>query len=186
MIRWLTEPMWRLIALIVSQPRVADWLIQRAQRTPYFHIDGYMQRWWLFNPYPSDRSMSDAERGRAKPIRWLPSVRIHQILREDRAAHHHDHPWNARTIVLRGYYEEVRFERGLHTMGELLPLTTRRDVGETAALRYGEFHHIQRVSPLTVWTLFITWSYRGSWGFQVGGTKVPHREYAKRYPEQTA
>lgn len=185
MIRWLTEPMWRLVALIVARPRIADWLIQRAQRTPYFHIDGYMQRWWLFNPYPSDRSMSDADRGRAKRFSWLPSVRIHHILREDRAAHHHDHPWNARTIILRGWYDEVRFERGLHTALEWLPVTHRRERGDTARILFGQFHHIDRVCAGGVWTLFITWSYGGSWGFNVDGVKVPHRQYAKRYPEHS-
>jgi len=27
-----------------------QWLIDRAKRTPYFHLDGYMNRWWLV-PY---------------------------------------------------------------------------------------------------------------------------------------
>ena len=183
MIRWLTEPLWRLVALIVSQPRIADWLIARAQRTPYFHLPGYMERWWLFNAYPADHSLPDAERGNAKTITWLPSIRIHHILREDRAAHHHDHPWNARTIILRGFYDEVRFERGLDTLFELLPVARRRKRGDTARILFGEFHHIERVPPTGAWTLFITWSYGGSWGFNVAGQKVPWRDYLKRYPE---
>jgi hypothetical protein len=28
-----------------------------------------------------------------------------------------------------------------------------------------------------VWTLFITWRYQGTWGFDVDGSKVPWREY---------
>lgn len=39
------------LAWLLSRPTVADWLIRRAMRTPYIHIDGYMSRWWLFNPY---------------------------------------------------------------------------------------------------------------------------------------
>lgn len=184
--RWLTEPLWRLVALFVSHPCIADWLIQRAQRTPYFHLEGYMERWWLFNAYPADRSLPDAERGKAKTITWLPSIRIHHILREDRAAHHHDHPWNARTIILRGFYDEVRFERSLETLFEQLPVTRRRAPGDTAAIRFGEFHHIDRVSADGAWTLFITWSYGGSWGFLVDGFKVPWREYLQRNPESGA
>lgn len=181
--RWLTEPLWRLVALIVSRPRVADWLIQRAQRTPYAHLDGYMDRWWLFNAYPADRSLPDAERGKAKTISWLPSIRIHHILREDRAAHHHDHPWNARTIILRGFYDEARFMPARFSDGEIAVLR-RRWRGDTARILFGEFHHIHRVSPGGVWTLFITWSYGGSWGFLVDGIKVPWREYLKRNPER--
>ncbi len=29
---------------------MVNWLIERAKRTPYFHLDGYMRRWWLV-PY---------------------------------------------------------------------------------------------------------------------------------------
>ena len=29
---------------------MVSWLIRRAQRTPYFHLAGYMERWWLV-PY---------------------------------------------------------------------------------------------------------------------------------------
>jgi hypothetical protein len=29
---------WRLVAKLLAQPAVADWLIARAQRTPYLHI----------------------------------------------------------------------------------------------------------------------------------------------------
>lgn len=48
---------WCLVAKLLARPAIADWLITRAQRTPYLHImsaDGtemYMGRWWLFNPY---------------------------------------------------------------------------------------------------------------------------------------
>lgn len=179
--RWLTERVWRLVARIAARPAVADWLIVRAQRTPYFHLPGYMDRWWLFNAYPANRGMPDAERGKAKTISWLPSVRIHHILREDRAAHAHDHPWNARTIILRGDYTESR----LIGRTALLEAWQRikREPGNTARLRFGEFHHIERVSEGGVWTLFITWSYGGSWGFNVNGSKVPWREYLDQNPE---
>jgi len=181
--RRLIERVWHQVAKIAARPAVADWLIARSQRTPYFHLPGYMDRWWLFNAYPANRSLPDAERGKAKTISWLPSVRIHHILREDRAAHAHDHPWNARTIILRGDYTERRLVgRLVHGNGEVWQ-RIKRDPGDTARLRFGEFHHIERVSEGGVWTLFITWSYGGSWGFNVAGQKVPWRDYLKRYPE---
>ncbi len=148
--------MWKLIAKILSRRTVTNWLIQRAQRTPYFHLDGYMNRWWLFNRF---------DQPKYKP--WLPSIRIHHILRKDSERVLHDHPWNARTIILRGWYLEEK-EGGEY-------YTRRR--GDTATLRYGEFHSIRAVSLGGVVTMFITWKYKGAWGFKVNGKKIPWREY---------
>ena len=158
---------WGLIArAIVAHPRLVNRLIVRAMRTPYIHItsaDGqeiYMCRWWLFNPYPHG---SDGD-GRRWP--WLPSVRVHHIRRADEDRHHHDHPWNARTIILDGCYTEERGDQ----------LITRIP-GDTATLLFGEYHRIAQVAPDGVWTLFISGKKRGTWGFWVDGAKVPWREY---------
>ncbi|QOR55753.1 MAG: hypothetical protein YHS30scaffold667_49 [Phage 65_10] len=157
--------LWRIVAFIIARPRVTDWLIARAQRTPYLHIvdaDGstYMGRWWLFNPYAPQ---SDVE---SKHWPWLPSVRIHRICRPDRDRHMHDHPWNARTIVLRGFYCEER------PTGEYF-----RARGYTGRLLFGQYHRITDVSAGGVWTMFFTWRKQGTWGFKVDGVKVPWREY---------
>ena len=154
---------WRPLAWLLSRWWVASWLLRRAVRTPYQHIhsaDGlttYMYRWWLLNPYPEPGARS-----------WLPfSVRLHRIMRRDHDRHLHDHPWNARTIILDGFYIERR-EDGREVV---------RTRGDTATLLFGEFHRIDHVSPGGVLTLFITWRYQGTWGFLVDGRKVPHREY---------
>lgn len=159
--------MWRFIAKIIARPAVAGWLIQRAMRTPYVHLPDYMDRFWLFNPY------EDAD-GRRDIQGWLgrrlPSIRLHHILREDLADHLHDHPWDARTIILSGWYREWT-EEGVYL----------RRPGDTRRILFGEYHHISEVSPGGVWTLFITWKYRGTWGFKVDGVKIPYREYLARY-----
>lgn len=163
--------LWRLIArTLASNPRLVGWLIRRAQRTPYTHItsqDGqhlYMGRWWLFNPYGRD---ADGEQTPAR-IPWLPSVRIHHICRADQDRHLHDHPWNARTIILRGWYlEQLHGQIGM----------VGREPGYTGRLLFGQYHRIADVSPDGVWTLFITGRQRGTWGFLVDGKKVPWREY---------
>jgi len=179
---------WKLIAYIVSSPTVASWLINRAQRTPYQHIQSadnterYMGRWWLFNPYPHG---SDGD-GRLYP--WLPSVRIHHICRADRDRHLHDHPWNARTIILRGWYTEERpwhrlsDEEAATADGILCTDEFRRGLfhrvsGYTGRLLFGQYHRISSVSEAGVWTLFIVGKKRGTWGFEVNGAKVPWRQY---------
>jgi hypothetical protein len=163
------EILWRLFAWFVSRKRVADWLIARAQRTPYTHLPGYMERYWLFNAY---RKCDGKE---VTPISWLPSVRIHRILREDQDRHMHDHPWDARTVILRGWYIEER---------QHAAFLFKRSVGDTTPIRFGEYHSITRVSTGGVWTMFITFGYQGTWGFKVDGVKVPWREYMARYPKK--
>ncbi|MDU8501042.1 hypothetical protein RYB01_17895 [Pseudomonas syringae] len=181
---------WRLLAKLLARPAIAAWLINRAQRTPYLHIrsaDGqevYMGRWWLFNAYDRETHL-----GR---MRWCPwSIRVHHIMRPDADRDLHDHPWDARTVILRGRYTEERLEQ--HQIAELLNkdadlrwvpgLETRRLVnrhrkaGDTAQLNHGEYHRIDEVSHGGVYTLFITSRWKGDWGFLVNGVKVAWREY---------
>lgn len=172
----MTEFIWKVVARIASQPRVANWLISRAKRTPYFHImspDGtevYMYRWWLFNPY-------DYDTRELKYPRIPFSVRIHHIMEPDGDRHLHDHPWNARTIILKNGYEEVRSEAVQLGSIRSLGLTYDRKTGYTGKLRFGEFHRISAVHAGGAVTLFITGKYQGVWGFLVDGIKKPWREY---------
>lgn len=178
---FIAQFFWMILAWIVTRPFITDWLIARAVRTPYTHIYGpdgmsvYMRRYWLFNPYPTSGVWA-----------WLPSVRIHHILREDMDRHLHDHPWNARTIVLRGHYEEERPVEDLTRQGWIRYLgggATRaaffRERGYTGRLLFGQYHRISLVSNGGVFTMFWTWKYQGTWGFNVDGVKVPYRQYLK-------
>lgn len=159
-----------LLAKFLAWAPIACWLIDRAARTPYRNIvsadgaDIYMYRYWLFNPYPAPGVYN-------KPGVWnyLPSIRLHHIMREDLDRDLHDHPWNARTFILRGWYIEEREGDG-HACRE-------RFAGTTAKLKFREYHRIGLVSPGGVWTLFMTWRKQGGWGFKVDGTHVPYEKY---------
>lgn len=171
----LADFLWRVFAWIVSRRPVARYLILRAKRTPFFSLPGYMDRWWLFNPY---KDSNDADVPTYDP-RW-PSIRVHHILRADLARHPHDHPWDARTIILCGDYTELR-ARGHWAHDEFgIEGWDRfwRRPGDTARLDFLEFHHISSVSDGGVYTMFITWPWRGRWGFLVNGKKVHWRDYA--------
>lgn len=161
------------MAKLLAEPDVADWLIARSKNTPYIHLDGYMERDWLFNPYLThEEKLALTAQGLPLPTRSVqPSGRIHHILRRDLDRHHHDHPWDAQTIILRGWYRELR----------LLPDGSEQEflrvAGDTASLNFGEFHRVIEVSKGGAWTLFIAHKYQGTWGFLVNGQKVPYRQY---------
>ena len=158
--------LWCVIAKFLSLKPISGWLIGRAKKTPYSPIvkDGmvYMERFWLFNPYKS----IDGQQMESK-LWWFPwSMRIHWIRLPDQDRDMHDHPWNARTIILRGGYIEQRLD------GE-----RSRVFGDTATLRFGEYHRIKTIFPGGAWTLFISGPYQGTWGFLVDVVKVKWRTY---------
>jgi hypothetical protein len=171
---------WWLLAKIISIPFVTNALIKRAKRTPYTHIlspDGnvvYMERYWLFNPYfTHEEKEAFAAAGQPVPWKYPVSIRIHCICTPDDDRAQHDHPWDARTIVMRGSYLEQR--------GSAYRLI---EAGQTGRLRFGkDFHRIRQVFPEPkdngVWTLFITHKYQGTWGYDVNGTKIPFKEYLR-------
>jgi hypothetical protein len=175
----MTEQIWGAIARLAIRPRVRDWLIRRALRTPYSPIfkDGemYMNRFWLFNPYDL---RPESEKGLlAKLMGKLPSVRLHHIRLPDRDRHPHSHPWRARTVILDGWYEEERL-MDLRMPDDFTSTVTRtRRPGDTATLTFQDYHKITKLSIGGAWTLFITWKYQGTWGFLVDGKKVPYKKY---------
>lgn len=192
----MKEYLWKQLARFLGRPAVANWLIRYAKRTPYMHLPSnedpsYMERYWVFNPY--DRATNKPRWGLLCPV----SVRVHHIKREDTDRALHDHPWDARTIILRGWYEEKRLLVGddrqdvldrqtgvidglIRTFpgshAEVYEYFTREQ-GDTAALRFGEYHTITEVSEGGVYTLFFSSNWKGVWGFLVNGVKVPWREY---------
>lgn len=144
-------------------------IIDKAKETPYFHIrdpqtgEVYMERWWLFNGYPA---LADGGKGQV-PHPDMPSVRVHHILRPDNDRHLHNHPWDAVSIILAGWYDERRADGRLY----------RRSAGDVVGLEASTFHSIEQVSPGGVWTLFITGEWQQSWGFQTSAGFVGWRDY---------
>lgn len=176
-LKYLSELAWTAIARIVTMNGISQWIVIRAMKTPYRNIysadgkDLYMARWLLFNPYISD-GKNESEPAK---ISWLPSIRVHHILRPDQDRHLHDHPWQARTIILAGWYTEERFVD--ESKAETFTIT--RKSGYTGKIKEGEFHRINQLSLGGVVTLFFTWEKLSSWGFLVDGKKINWKEYLK-------
>lgn len=158
---------WKKIARTLATPRIADALIRYAKKTPYMHLPSdsdpsYMERYWVFNPY--DRVTNKPRFGWIFP--W--SIRVHHIKREDSDRHLHTHPWNARTIILKGWYIETR---------DTSPYPIWRQPGDTATLGTHDLHKITEVSEGGVFTLFISGPWMQVWGFLVDGKIVPWKTY---------
>lgn len=169
----MKEALWRLAARIVARPAVRDYLIRRAMRTPYTPItkddEVYMERYWLFNRFDTAAS---------KKQRFPWSIQLHKILVEDRDRHPHDHPWDFRTLIMDGWYDEERVVSPNSPWRAYGDCVERRlSAGDTASIKFNEFHRVSAVSPGGVWTVFITGPYQGTWGFLVDGVKVKYREY---------
>lgn len=160
----------KIIGWLVSRELIGRWLIARASAHPYTDIYNngvlYMRRGWVFNPY----QLGEKKGWWNKFMADMPSARVHHIVKEDDARDHHDHPWEARTYIIHGWYGETRLEDGRDVWHIRL-------AGDTAAIRFGEYHTINQVSEGGAYTLFVTWKYRGTWGFLVDGQKVPYRKY---------
>lgn len=162
--------------------RIIDALIRRAKQTPYSHIGGYMERFWLvpFRDKGAGPGCGPVSFWR-RPFAWVLqrlgiAVRLHHILRSDDARAFHDHPWAFVSVILRGSYTEVRpiFEHHIYRGNRW------QHYGPGAVLfrRASAWHRIVLGFRGSVWTLFISGPWAQQWGFLVEARyKMPWREY---------
>lgn len=167
-------------------------LIRRAMRTPYFHLDGYMERLWLV-PY---RQRLDGVEGTGcgpvsvwhRPVAWFLqrlgiAIRIHHILRSDRGDAFHDHPWPYLTILLKGAYCEVKpvFRDGIYEGND----ANIYCAGQILVRRSNSWHRLVLFDNESCWTLFITGRKQQRWGFlSHPDAKTYWREYVAQHPER--
>lgn len=146
-----------------------EWLIRRAKRTPYTHLPGYMNRWWLFRAGHSGRHGQSGEYPRF-------GIRIHEILRSDMDMNPHDHPWAFVTFILKGGYFERRWWPNGTTSLKWHP------PGSLIFRRHTDWHMIivDREEGLPV-TMFTTGRWRHVWGFMTSEGKVDFKTYLQGY-----
>jgi hypothetical protein len=160
----------KLIAKLLAYRPVALWVINVASKRPYYHLPGYMQRWWLFNP--------DIDEKGTKQYEWIPfSIRVHHIIRADRDKWPHCHPGRFIAFVMIGWYENKKY------LTKNISQVWTVDEGQYYKMSENEYHWVSQVSDPGPWTLFVMWKPKvrkpGSWGFLVRGKYVPWRQYLK-------
>lgn len=183
---------WQILGKFLALPFVTAALIAQARKTPFTHLrhpDGrlYMARWWLFNGWGEARN---------RLLSWIPfSIRVHYIATADEDRELHDHPWPARTFILKGWYKETRLvgskRIGSSVAGEYFvgggQVEFMRKTGDTATLDFCEFHRISEISPGGVYTLFLCFGWAGDWGFlSPTGRKVWWRDWLNIPKPETA
>ena len=158
-----------------------DRLIARAMRTPYIHLEGYLNRYWL-RPYN----------------RTGIAARIHQFVSSDVSRDLHNHPWPYVSVILRGgYWEETLCDDASRRLpgSDLVmhgkQLHQRKWYGPGSVLVRGADHFHRVLLDLDeggleqpCWTLFLTGPKRDDatddsscWGFMVDGAFVPANAY---------
>ena len=124
---------------------IRSWLWKHS--VPYFNLEGYMERRWVF------------------VCPWF-SVRMHHILRSDIDRHMHDHPFNYMTIILKGGYWE-HTPKGVSWVGK----------GSVRVRKAEALHRLELPKDETAWTLFFMGPRKRKWGFQTEEGWVDYETY---------
>ncbi len=166
-----------------------QWIVYRAKRlivrsllTPYDHLDGYMERYWIVpNRRPSVGTGCGPVKFTKRPLAWILqkfdiAIRAHRILKSDLDRAYHDHPWHFLSIIVEGGYTEVTpiiDASGLY-IGDK---RTEYRTGDILFRKDKQLHRLELAAP--VWTLFITGPWRQHWGFfpNIETHKVYWRDY---------
>lgn len=162
---------------------VVNWIIRKAQKTPYTNLVGYMNRWWFARFGPRDGGGESGAYTRY-------AARVHQILTSDKDEDYHNHPWPFITIILRGGYWELRPVFDDYT-GDIIGETrTWKGPGSILIRSENDYHKVELPEGKDSWSLFIMGAYKHVWGYLVprkrvhyddlGTEFVPWREYQSR------
>ena len=96
---------------------------------------------------------------------WF-SIWIHGIYAADEDKHLHNHPWDFKSLVLKGsYIEETENGVILQSPGKL---NSRNGC---------EYHKIKELKTPSVYTLFIATPLKREWGYNVDGEFIQHENY---------
>ena len=98
---------------------------------------------------------------------WF-SIWIHGIYAADEDKHLHNHPWDFKSLILKGSYIEET-EKGC----------ILQSVGKFNSRSGEDFHKILKVNDSVVYTLFIASPIKREWGYKVSGKFIHHEEYRK-------
>lgn len=165
-----------------------------ATSRPYFHLDGYMRRYWILGADSVCRNLDNPTLRYADLVRqtsrssayqsltaWI-VIRLHEILRSDNDHHLHDHPcWNISIVLWGGYWERMPLfvvPSPEHFIADCEYTVKKwRGPGSIVFRRATDRHSLELPAGQTCWSIFIMGKKSQSWGFYTPAGKVGWREY---------
>lgn len=141
-------------------------ILDQAKLTPYFHLNGYMDRFWL-TPDPKGSTTQKL------------SARVHVIHRADVDDHMHDHPAESISIILdSGYIERVPLDQDQDpSLDSHYYVDHFRNPGDVVYRRAQDRHKIVRLLNGPCTTVFCMGPKEQEWGFYTPQGKVHWRAY---------
>lgn len=164
-------------AIGIKHSSVYEILLTIAHKKPYYHLTGYMLRWWLLRhpQRPGDKYYKSGFVNRARnSIRYLYPfyARFHLIWRKDNGDPLHNHPFGFVSLIMKGWYEEEVLQKD----GSVI--ICRYEAGDVNIKRPDSYHRITKVSDGGVTTIVLMGRRTGSsWGFMVNGEHVPYQKH---------
>lgn len=136
-------------------------------------IKRIINKLFLVKEIRSKKGLLHFRRWRLLATPWF-SIFIHEISRRDEDEDPHSHPWNFRTLVLRGGYEKICYKNGRRTEYNVL----RR--WETIKHTKDEYHRIMVLRDIRpVWTLVVVGKRDSEWGYLTEKGCVDKDNYRK-------
>ena len=115
---------------------------------------------------------------------WSPwgSVYLHHITNSDLDIDPHDHPWDFRSLILKGSYsEESRYPKDDYKRSHVNIFKP----GMVNKKKTTEVHKLTLKSK-SVWTLVFVGKRKHDWGYQTANGWVHHKEYNRLRRERKA
>ena len=107
-------------------------------------------------------------------------IYLHNITNSDLDIDPHDHPWNFRSLILKGSYrEESRYPRDDYKCSYVNVFKP----GMINKKRTIEVHKLTLLSK-SVWTLVFTGKKIHDWGYQTANGWIHHKEYSRLRQER--
>jgi hypothetical protein len=162
---------------------VANAIIASALKKPYWHLrhkdrSAYMNRYWLM---PRCLLKPGRRGGFELRWKWLPALRVHNIVSSDWDRHLHCHPWPSGSVPLRDGFDEVMpRDRHQPAVNDQLPggtRTVRRKPGDIVLRRATDRHRIVIPPGFDTWSLFVMGPKSKEWFFHTERGLVHHTKY---------
>lgn len=142
-----------IVGKLLAKPTVLKFLRRWTRSRFYYATKGYMLRYFV-----------------VPELSWFPYViQLHLILRKDLDDLPHDHPWEFCSIIISGWYLEIKTE------DNVVLKVNKYGPGSVHTFGKGDYHKIIDVAEEGCWTLCIRKKSNHDWGFLRGaGEEAVH------------